>query len=528
MSCVTCNNCGFVNFFPSESQLQTLAVIQNSDTFVLQLLRGSQPLLDNDFALISHEIVELERLRSVYDAQLQGLESRRYPVLKSLENRKSIYAPIRRIPRDILLEIFHSVCDIWRKDSLNLYGPLWVLGRVCRVWRDTLHTSPASWSRNVLIESPFSNHAPQILRTYLKRTGDHPLSIQIIDLSTKPSEDGEIMPLLFQSCYRWKNLRIRIGIRQAHHLKSIFPLPLLQTVEVHIIDDDFNIYSSDMCLNAPQLRQATFISHGIHQMRLSPSCLTRYSGPVTCAEDLLLLSQLPMLKMCHIIDIMIDLIDMPRVVMIELRQLYVGSIDVLEFLTAPTLQSLDIARSYHRSVPTITRFLHRSGCQLESLSMRMEIFESEPSALISEMLSSEVCSTISRLKLQLDSQLVKVANTLTPASVLPNLHRLVLCIKTETSLGGQTDRLVNMVRSRHDAGLLKTVEVQFGIRCDDDYYGEADEHFDADDDRALTESHDIEARIRALIDENLDMRVDRWNPVDLDLRLFFWDGEIVY
>ncbi len=522
MSCLTCSNCGFVNFLPPESQLQTLATIQSSNSLVSQLLRGSRLLTDSDYALISAEIAKLERLRSLYDAQLQELDSRRRPVLKSLENRKSIYAPIRRVPRDILLEIFHSVCDIWRQNSLNISGPLWVLGRVCRVWRDALHTSPVSWSRNVLIESPFSEHAPQILRTYLERTGDHPLSIQILHFSSKPTEDGEIMSLLLQSCYRWKNLCIRIGIHHAHHLKSISHLPLLQTIEVYIVDDDDDNYRSDICLDAPQLRQATFISHGIHQMRLPPSGITHYSGYIICAEDLLLLSQLPMLKMCHITGVILDSIDIPAV-MTELRQLYIADLRVLDFLTAPMLQSLVISWDYPGFVSTVTRFLRRSGCQLESLSVHMRMFK-EPSALISEMLSSETCSAVSHLKL-VGSQLVKFANTLAPSSVLPNLHCLVLCMEAENFRGEQTKQLVNMIRSRRDAGLLKTIEVQFGGRCN--HLDDEDEDVGEDDDRTLTRFHDVEAGIRALIGENLEMRVERWNPVDLDLRLLFWDGEII-
>ncbi|KAK0215711.1 hypothetical protein IW262DRAFT_1465428 [Armillaria fumosa] len=91
MSCLSCSNCGFVNFLPPESQPQLLKTIQSSDSgLVSQLLRGSRPFLDDGYALISAEIVKLERLRSLYDAQLQEIESRRRPVLKSMENRKSI------------------------------------------------------------------------------------------------------------------------------------------------------------------------------------------------------------------------------------------------------------------------------------------------------------------------------------------------------------------------------------------------------------------------------------------------------
>ncbi|SJL16130.1 uncharacterized protein ARMOST_19649 [Armillaria ostoyae] len=543
MSCLACSNCGFVNFLPPESQLQTLATIQGSDSLVLQFLRGSRPLLDDDYALISAEIAKLERLRSLYDAQLQEIDSRRRPVLRALEHRKSIYAPIRRVPRDILLEIFHSVCDSWwqrtktdyylkqKRHSLNVSGPLWVLGRVCGLWRDTLHASPVSWARNIEVKAPFSEHAPHILRAYLSRTGEHPLSIKIVLDSDKPSQNREIMSLLLQSCYRWKNACIHISM---HHLKSIPHLPLLQTIEVHIVDDTDRAYRSDMCLNSPQLRRATFIYYGIHQMRLPPSGITHYSGNITCAEDLQLLSQLPMLEICHIPALMLDLVDTP-VIMIALRQLYVGELHVLDFLTAPMLQSLAVARNHfaamyyyardcRRSIPRITRFLRRSRCQLQSLNMHMKIFQTEPSALISEMLSSEACSTISHLTFKLGSQLVKVANTLAPSSVLPNLHRLVLCMEGQDFRTKQTQRLVNMIRSRRDAGLLKTIEVQFG----DSFYhpGSDEDEDDSEDDDRWTMT-DVEAGIRALTGDNLEVWVERCNPADRDLQLLFWDGEII-
>lgn len=112
MSCITCSNCGFVNLFSAEPSVQNnIQVIRDSEGLISQLLRGSRTLLDADRALIDAEIAELERLRSLYDAQLQELQLRRPAVLEALESRASIYAPVRRIPRDILIEIFHLVCD---------------------------------------------------------------------------------------------------------------------------------------------------------------------------------------------------------------------------------------------------------------------------------------------------------------------------------------------------------------------------------------------------------------------------------
>ncbi|PBK98827.1 hypothetical protein ARMGADRAFT_1009191 [Armillaria gallica] len=434
MSCLTCRNCGFVNLLPPEPHVpQILNTIRSSDDIVSQLLRGSRPLLDADHAFIDAEVTKLKRLRTWYDAQLQEIELYRSTVLKELKNRESICAPIRRLPRDILIENFHSICDSWWHeegedddlDSLDMTGPLWILSRVCGLWRDTLHTSPASWARYVSVKSVFSRHDREILQTYLKRTGEHPLSLVVICEGANFTEEGEIMSLLVKSCYRWKNVRIRIAMHHTHHLESISHLPILQTIDIDISDVDESDYSSDI-LDAPQLWQETLSSQGIYQIRLSPT-MTHYSGHITRLKDFQLLSQLPKLRTCHLSNgVSTASIKVP-VVMAELCQLFVQGLDTLNFLTAPMLQSLTIAGGSPESLSSIPAFFRRSGCRLESFGIHMALVESEPSASISNIFSSEVCSTISHLKFVFGSVWHNVSKVYASSSILPNLQHLVLC-----------------------------------------------------------------------------------------------------
>ncbi len=508
MSCLTCSNCGFVNSPPPEPHSDALKATQGSDSLVSQILRGSRPLLGSDHASINDETAKLERLGSWYNAQLHA-------VLKSLEHHKSIFAPIRRLPRDILLEIFHSVCDSWRRDaekddstydSLDMAGPLWVLGRVCGLWRDILHTSPASWARYVLVKSPFSKRAPEILQAYLDRTGEHPLSLVAICHSPNLAEDSGIMSLLIQSSYRWRNACIRTHPHHMHHLESVSHFPVLQTIEMDV-SDEYGYpaeMSSDICLKAPQLWQATVPDHGIHKVRL-PSRITHYSGCIGCVEDLQLLSQLPKLRTCHLLP-SIGLSSTPApVVMAELRQLYVEDSDTLDLLTAPILQSLAIVdvREGSPSSSGIAPFLRRSGCRLESLSMCAQ----GPLAMLSNIFSSEACSMISHLKLELGPDWDDISKILSPSSILPNLRHLVLCFASEYLLH-KTKRLalLNMVHSRCKAGVLKTIETSF--------------------ERGNSTAQMIEADIRAVIGDNVEMRVKEWSPLVLDYWYSFSGPEL--
>ncbi|KAK0421836.1 hypothetical protein EV421DRAFT_1952250 [Armillaria borealis] len=439
MSCLTCSNCGFVNPPSPEPQSDTLKATQGSDSLVSQILRGSWSLLESDHVQINDEIAELERLGSWYNAQLHA-------VLKSLEHHKSVFAPIRRLPRDILLEIFHSVCDSWWQDaeeddiphdSLDMTGPLWVLGSVCGLWRDILHTSPASWARYVLVKSPFSKDAREILGAYLEHTGEHPLSLVAICYSPNIAEDSKIMSLLVQSSYRWRNTI---------------------AIDIFDYDDSHLVMSSDMCLKAPQLWQASLPSQGISQVRL-PSGITHYSGYITRVEDLQLLSQLPKLRTCHLQSSETSPTDAAPVVMAELHQLYVEDPDTLNLLTAPILQSLTVVEVLESLSSNIVPFLRRSACRLESLSMCAQ----GPLAIISHIFSSEACSTISHLKLKLGPSWDGISKILAPSSVLPNLCHLVFCFPYRYSGHTRTQRLafLDMIRSRCKSGVLKTIEASF-------------------------------------------------------------------
>ncbi len=499
MSRLTCRDRGSVNLPPLEPRIKN---IQSPDGLVSQILRGQRPLLDSDHALLTAEIVELEQQQSLYAAQLKEIQSRRRAVRKALESRKSVYAPIRRLPRELLIEIFHSVCDSWWQEenrswnlrlsphSLDLSGPLWVLGRVCGFWRDTLHSSPASWARKLVVRQPFSEYDLEILQTYLERTGEHLLNLQVICSHWTEEEDmDDILSLLVQSCRRWKNLHISAFKQHMHHLESISQLPALQTIDMNIFGD---YDCSGMCLSAPQLWKASIRVHGNPQIKLLPG-ITHFSGCIACPEDLRLLSQLPNLRRCSL-WMKLAAKEAPVVTVAHLTHLHVDHTDVLDVLSAPLLGTLAIRLMTTLQGPrsssapeSLTRFLHRSKCHLDSLSVSEAMFTLNTPSRMSAL---EACSTIPRLKLGLHSRMDSdIVEALTSPSVLPNLRHLILCMSLPSR--DEWTTILRMARSRRDAGMLKLVEVQF----------ELDEH-----------DYHIAEDMRALTGDDFEMRVAKWDP----------------
>ncbi|KAK0216507.1 hypothetical protein EDD85DRAFT_995570 [Armillaria nabsnona] len=296
--------------------------------------------------------------------------------MEALEARRSIRAPICGLPRDLLIEIFHVDDDRrWnpiipeRQSSLRLDGPLWVLGRVCALWGETLHTSPASWSQNVVLRTPFPKHAREILRTYLERTGEDPITLQVVsDIERSPKvEEDEIMSSLEGCDYRYQHA-------------SYAPPRGVYIPQIYI--DNFyhdEIYGSDVCLKAPQLWQAKVSSDGTSQMKLPP-CLTHYSGCNATPDDIQLLGRLPKLGVCHLESHVGPLSIRVPTVMPHIQCLFAGKVAILDWVTCPRLESLVLSmhewewffqdRNYHTTVSAwIIHFLQRSGCHLKSLSV---------------------------------------------------------------------------------------------------------------------------------------------------------------
>ncbi len=123
--------------------------------------------------------------------------------------------------------------------------------------------------------------------------------------------------------------------------------------------------------------------------------------------------------------------------------------------------------------------------------MPITTFSWETQDFIRNVLSSEACSTISRLKLEFDEPFYEVAESLTPSSVLPNLHHLILCLRRHVSQK-KWSPMTDMLRSRRDAGLIKIVELQF-----------------TDDGYKTSNDCDIVAEVAG---DNLEIRVEKWDP----------------
>ncbi|KII88525.1 hypothetical protein PLICRDRAFT_110496, partial [Plicaturopsis crispa FD-325 SS-3] len=94
-------------------------------------------------ANLAREIVDRRRedLARI-DEQIDDLRQRRERLVESLDDHAALLAPIRRLPPEILSEIFFHVMPTMLTVDSRM-AP--VLGQVCAYWRHVFFSSPKLW-----------------------------------------------------------------------------------------------------------------------------------------------------------------------------------------------------------------------------------------------------------------------------------------------------------------------------------------------------------------------------------------------
>ncbi|KAK1233194.1 hypothetical protein PQX77_003661 [Marasmius sp. AFHP31] len=175
--------------------------------------------------------LEIARLRT----SLELIEEKRRQVGTSMWFCKSAQHPIRRLPNEILAEIFNFCVEgdvnivegsgkaDWQNDgpsTLDLDQTLWALSQVCQRWRNLALSSPKLWTA-ININWVVRKEKPEIdlmrrrLALTLERSRDQPLYISWFEgYSLEPA----LLRLLGSCSARWKCATIRASTVGFHLL----------------------------------------------------------------------------------------------------------------------------------------------------------------------------------------------------------------------------------------------------------------------------------------------------------------------
>ncbi|KAJ6506256.1 hypothetical protein C8R47DRAFT_112117 [Mycena vitilis] len=368
-----------------------------------QLLTNNEPCLDSEVPYIQNAIGDCQGQIGHLDVQIGALEAqirhlqatleqcqrRRKEVSESVRQHRSILSTIRRVPAELLCEIFQFA---WTWSGPK---PPWYLGHICRSWRHHAVSYALLWTSVTVYCSP-----PNIDRTLLKlaaqlqRSANALLDVQWSNVDTD-DVDLRLLDLLLPLSNRWRSLGIHI-VPSPHPASAAPQCHWLHFVKGHlgqlqqfgvIVADNVNAVENvislpDVFSTAPNLREVVMTHRSPRRtfITIPWGQITHYVGtcPATYQWEILRASA-PGLLECEIgshnerFDIQTlqtgQVITLPN-----LRRLSTKDVTVLGHLTAPLLEQLGISlrglrRRLEPSIYMLLPFIQRSSCALTRLAL---------------------------------------------------------------------------------------------------------------------------------------------------------------
>ncbi|KAJ4464217.1 hypothetical protein C8J55DRAFT_404192, partial [Lentinula edodes] len=103
--------------------------------------------------ILEHRVEQMSSEIRKYDDAIARLQKQRAQLAKAMTCQKSLLSPIRKLPSDVLIHIFHLVSEDSilfnespnEKASRTFIGAIFSLTWVCSVWRNLALSQPSLW-----------------------------------------------------------------------------------------------------------------------------------------------------------------------------------------------------------------------------------------------------------------------------------------------------------------------------------------------------------------------------------------------
>ena len=318
-----------------------VALLQNNDIPSESTIRELTESLKAPLNELREIDIEIQRLREL----VENLKIKRRSIQEIVDDHNTILSPIRRLPLDVLHEIFFYCLPTHRNPIMKASEAPVLLTRICSSWRAIALSSPRIWSKIHIPLTGDPSFSPEygmvrdeailntrhqlftgvlqrrcdVVRRWLSRSGTCPLSISITHpgsiLDTPTPEEKEMFSILLSLADRWSDVDISLPGNLHHTLQaniqpSMFPslnsLKVNVTREVHLN----HIQRPPIeLLAAPGLRRITIRAtetmtlHSDLLLRLVWNRLTHitFDSSITDAYFLFLLKRCPNLVFGHFV-----------------------------------------------------------------------------------------------------------------------------------------------------------------------------------------------------------------------------------
>jgi hypothetical protein len=386
----------------SESDEQVSFNLAIQDIRYHELLNSNEPPLDAECPSIESVVLRLRRCLSRHDDKLarlraqielpeqepleqEKLEQKRASLATDLSRNAAILSPLRRMPPEILSEIFMLTLPsdraVVERGKIDLRDSPWMLTRICGRWRTVALASSSLWSFVAInCEDNLSAAYPlSLIRTQLQRAKHIRIHFLAEDRLTQYQMD--ILQLLVDHSPLWEEVYLLVTPGFLPIITTLHDrIPLLRRVWIECRESYTEAGSNPPqleafnCLRgAPVLRDVSLILEDhILSVTLPAHQLTRYHLYGTWEQHIHVLmtaKNLTEARIC-ICDEETSLAAPGTIIeLCGLRRLYVSRADVLDFLRLPALH--DVA-FYHESreldtMQYLDSIVERSSCVLRRL-----------------------------------------------------------------------------------------------------------------------------------------------------------------
>ncbi|KAJ6465221.1 hypothetical protein C8R47DRAFT_1155390 [Mycena vitilis] len=409
-----------VNAFVPGTRYHTLLTSnQAPEDHHLPFIRSAISKSDAPLARLDDEI---SKLRDT----LKGLEEARASLSSHRTQNKAILSAMRRMPPEMLGEIFLRTLPS-SPDTSSLLGSdmgasPWVLTMVSSSWRSVALAQPSLWSRICIDYSIKFPYSLSLVEAQLQRS--QKLNVHFYGSEGLPSQPQiEIFNLLAQHSSRWERLSVGLTSSIARLLPAVRDrVPSLEKLWIQW-DIENNIESDLDCFHtAPSLVDVGIYNYTRDiEVAIPLHQLTRYELNCSWRKHKGILKVARNLVEAHV-DIDYDEQNWGDEVIdaLHLRRLYVSDAAALRYLRVPVLEELALRAWKYEDLASL---LDRSGCRLRSLAT--EVPESHTILKLMRKFST-VTELVVEVKVLSLHEIKILISDLTTATVAPQLRSLFI------------------------------------------------------------------------------------------------------
>ncbi|KAJ7643769.1 hypothetical protein FB45DRAFT_1052660 [Roridomyces roridus] len=190
-------------------------------------------------ALLQEPVAELARL----DALISHLVAQKASLQVVVDSHRALLSPIRRIPEDVLREIFISCLPDDHDALIEVTEAPMLLGRICGLWRRVANSTPRLWSSVYIpplvsgangIEPPkgMEQRLGMLLQAWFDRSGLCSLSVSLAQPRDQDEVPSVVLAQLLRVSRRLRSFRyegsgsglsalLQLGAEQLPMLESI-------------------------------------------------------------------------------------------------------------------------------------------------------------------------------------------------------------------------------------------------------------------------------------------------------------------